>query len=148
MTPRQFYNAYSIFAKESQAQTGVPYLFTLAQAALESAYGSRTAGPNNFFGIKDTDGVNGNETLVLTTEYNRRTGLWTKIKQYFRKYKTPADSFTDHGKFLRNNKRYAKAFRFQNDPYSFAWEVAQAGYATDPKYYQKIVGVMKRLQSM
>lgn len=144
MTPREFYNRYSIFAKESEAKTKVPHLFTLAQAALESGWGEKTAGANNFFGIKDTDGINGNETLVMTTEYNKKTG-WQKIKQYFRKYKTAEESFTDHGLFLVKNKRYAGAFHF-SDPFTFARKVAEAGYATDPHYYEKIASVIKMLQ--
>jgi flagellum-specific peptidoglycan hydrolase FlgJ len=143
MTPREYYNTYIVFAKESERKTKVPALFTLAQAALESGWGAKVKG-NNFFGIKDTDGVNGNEVEFLTTEYNKRTGVWIKIKQYFRKYKTAADCFTDHGAFLVNNKRYAKAFYFR-DPVLFAREVAKAGYATDPNYYDKIVAIIKTL---
>ncbi len=145
MTPKQFFSTYYHFAKESELKTGVPALFTLAQAALESGFGKHVKG-NNFFGIKDTDGVNGNEIEFLTTEYNRRTGKWIKIKQYFRRYQTPAASFTDQGNFLRKYKRYAGAFRF-TDPYLFAREVAKAGYATDPRYYQKLASIIKLLQS-
>ena len=28
-----------------------------------------------FFGVKDTDGINGNEQLITTTEYSRRNDL-------------------------------------------------------------------------
>lgn len=145
MTPTQFYNTYIPFAKESEIKTKVPALFTLAQAALESGWGAKVKG-NNFFGIKDSDGINGNEIEFLTTEYNKKTGLWVKIKQYFRKYDRPADSFIDHGNFLKKNKRYAKAFYFTNDPYLFAREVAKAGYATDPHYFEKIASIIGLLE--
>lgn len=142
MTPKEFYRTYSRFAKESELKTKVPYLFTLAQAALESGWGGKVKG-NNFFGIKDTDGINGNEQEFLTTEFNK--GKWIKIKQWFRKYKTPEESFTDQGKFLRTNKRYRNAFSF-TDPFLFSREVAKAGYATDPKYYEKIATILRILQ--
>lgn len=141
---KDFVRAYGYYADISQVNTGVPALFTLAQGALESGWGKNVKG-NNFFGVKDTDGINGNEILILTTEYNQKTG-WRKVKAWFRKYNTPADSFTDHGKFLRKNPRYREAFNFTNDPVRFAHEVAAAGYATDPKYDQKIQTIMKMIK--
>jgi flagellar protein FlgJ len=82
---------------------------------------------NMIFGIKDTDGVNGNEQLITTTEYTRsarnpmpvpisstpvvRRGIKMfkhKGKDYFRKYATPEDSFNDHAQFFFKNKRYSK----------------------------------------
>lgn len=144
MTPKQFHQTYHPFALQSEQTTNVPALFTLAQAALESGWGATVKG-NNMFGIKDTDGINGNEIEFLTTEYNKRTGIWIKIKQYFRKYKTPAESFIDHGNFLKRNPRYRQAFMFK-DPQSFARIVAAAGYATDPNYYQKIRAVIGTIE--
>lgn len=143
MTPKEFYNKYIVFALMSEKVTKVPALFSLAQSALETGWGGAVKG-NNMFGIKDTDGVNGNEIEFLTTEYNSRTGIWIKIKQYFRKYKDPSESFIDHGDFLVKNKRYSRAFQYI-DPTKFAFEVSKAGYATDPLYYQKINSIIKLL---
>ena len=68
MTPENFVKIYLPEAKKVEKKTGFHYLIPLTQGALESGWGKKAVG-NNFFGIKDTDGVNGNEQLITTTEY-------------------------------------------------------------------------------
>lgn len=152
MTPKDFVKAYLGYAQEAENKTGISAIAILAQAALESGYGKAAPG-NMFFGIKDTDGVNGNEQLLTTTEYSRSANLKFPVivsitpvikngqkyfkyivKDYFRKYDTPADCFTDHCKFFFTNPRYAKALTVKGDPYKFVEEIAAAGYATAPDY--------------
>jgi flagellar protein FlgJ len=64
--------------------------------------------------------------------------------QAFRAYKTIAESFVDHGLFLVENGRYAAAMAVKNDPRQFARAVNRAGYATDPAYASKLIGLMDR----
>jgi flagellar protein FlgJ len=118
-----------------------------------------------FFGVKDTDGINGNEQLLQTTEYSRRADLkfpeiisitpvirngekYFKyvVKDYFRKYNTPEECFTDHTKFFFENKRYKKALEVKNDPYKFIEEIAKAGYATAPNYAEMLTKVAKMIE--
>ena len=68
------------------------------------------------------------------------------VKDWFRKYDTPEECFTDHAQFFFKNKRYAKALLVRSDPYKFAEEVAQAGYATAPNYASKLKGVIKTIE--
>jgi flagellar protein FlgJ len=156
MKPQDFVKAYYPDALKTQIETGIDARATLSQAALESAWGDAAPG-NMFFGVKDSDGVNGNEQLLITTEYSRRADMkfpvilsitpvirngqkWFKyrIKDYFRKYNTPADCFTDHAKFFLRNPRYGAALAVKQDPYKFVEKVAKAGYATDPDYANKL----------
>src|ERR1035437_160221 len=74
MKPQEFVDAYLPFAKQTEAKVGISAIAILAQAALESGWGAHAPG-NMFFGVKDTDGVNGNEQLLTTTEYSRRSNL-------------------------------------------------------------------------
>jgi len=75
---------------------------------------------NNFFGIKDTDGVNGNEQLITTKEYLStdkvkfpvilkivKAGNKFKytVKDYFRKYPSAEVAFTDHVNLFLKNPR-------------------------------------------
>lgn len=141
MDVKTFVNTFAPYAVASEKKTGVPAVFSLAQSALETGWGGRVAG-NNMFGIKDTqEGVPG--VYVWTTEYNRTTGLWQRIKQLFRKYASPEESFTDHGNFLKNNPRYRAAFNVSRYPDLFAQLVAKAGYATDPDYAEKIIAIIR-----
>lgn len=166
MTKKEFIKAYYPFAKQTQDKTGIHALVILAQAAVESGWGKVAPG-NMFFGVKDTDGINGNEQLLTTTEYSRsatekfpriisvkpviRNGSkWFKytIKDYFRKYTTPEESFTDHAQFFLKNKRYAKALAVKEDPYRFIDEIAKAGYATAPNYATLLKKIAKDLEKL
>jgi len=162
MTPKEFIKAYKPFALQLQKDSGIDWRFTLAQAALESGWGKSAVG-NNFFGVKDTDGVNGNEQLITTTEFLRTdkakfptviskvfnpvTKLWKYIvKDYFRKYKIPYDSFKDHSDFFFKNGRYKEALKVKADPRAFAEGVAKAGYATDPNYAKTLCAVISTIE--
>lgn len=156
LTPQQFTERYYFYAKQAELDEGVPALVVLGQSAFESSWGDKVKG-NNFFGIKDTDGVNGNEQLITTTEYHKddkvkypvilsikkiKDRLFKYlIKDHFRKYDSPYESFVDYAKFLKRNPRYKIAFTHK-DPFLFAEEVVKAGYATDPNYLPTLKKVM------
>lgn len=164
MKPSEFVKAYLPYAKETERKTGISAKAILAQAALESGWGKAAPG-NMFFGVKDTDGINGNEQLLTTTEYSRRQDLkfpviisvmpvirngqkWFKyvVKDYFRKYPTPEECFTDHANFFFKNKRYSQALAVKHDPYKFAEAIAAAGYATDPNYAKTLKQIISMIE--
>ena len=118
MKPKEFKEKYAPYALETERKTGINHIAILAQAAVESAWGSVAPG-NMFFGVKDTDGINGNEQLLTTTEYhadakrkypqllgitavvlNGKRLFKYKVKDWFRKYKTPEECFTAHADFF------------------------------------------------
>ena len=166
MSPKEFIKQYKPFALESKKKTGISHLFTLAQAALESGWGERGVG-NNFFGIKVSKNLvsstpNEKKQLLRTTEVlssanavfpkifsikKRTDGKYTYIVlDWFRKYDTPEECFTDHAEFFFKNKRYAKALLVKADPYKFAEEVAKAGYATAPNYADSLKKLIKKIE--
>ena len=117
---------------------GIPASITLAQGILESGSGrgrlARDA--NNHFGIKCHD--------------------WTGQRVYhdddraqecFRKYNDPNQSYRDHSLFLAKRKRYANLFKYKPTDYK-AWArgLKKAGYATDPKYPQKLISLIERYE--
>jgi flagellar protein FlgJ len=164
LTPQQFAIRFGAFARETEEKTGISALAILAQAALESGWGQFAPG-NMFFGVKDSDGVNGNEQLLTTTEYSKRYDLkfpviisiepvirngekyfQYRVKDYFRRYNTPEESFTDHANLFVRVKRYSKAMKVKNDAFMFIEEIAAAGYATDPNYAAKLKQIAKLIQ--
>lgn len=165
MLPKEFTKLYLPFAKNSEYKTGINALFTLGQAALESGWGEHAPG-NMFFGVKDTDGINGNEQLITTTEYSKRSDLQFEkllhmepctmngekffkytIQSYFRKYNSPEESFVDHANFFIKNSRYAPAMVFKSDPYKFADEISKAGYATGPTYAGTLKSIIHTIEN-
>lgn len=163
MTPKEFIKQYKPFALESEKKTGISHLFTLAQAALESGWGERTFG-NMLFGIKARPETPADKKQLLrTTEVlssanavfpkifsikKRADGKYTySVLDWFRKYETQEECFTDHAQFFFINKRYAKALLVKSDPYKFAEEVAKAGYATAPNYADSLKKLIKTIES-
>lgn len=134
---QQYVNNYSGIAQKNMKEHGIPASITLAQGILESGagYGDLSVSANNHFGIKcHTD--------------------WTGDKVYhdddaeqecFRKYEHAEQSFEDHSKFLTTRSRYAGLFKLENDDYK-AWAkgLKAAGYATDPKYPDKLISLIER----
>lgn len=163
MKPSEFVDKYLEYAQDTEAYTGISAVFTLAQAALESGWAKSVVG-NNFFGIKANIATPMNKKqLVKTREVlktntahfpeiisirQRADGKYDYIvKDWFRKYDTPEDSFTDHAQFFLDNKRYAKALEVRDNPYKFAEEVAKAGYASDPNYATVLKSVIKTIEN-
>ena len=64
--------------------------------------------------------------------------------QAFRAYDTIAESFVDHGQFFLENPRYASAMAVKDDARQFAVQINRDGYATDPAYASKLIGLMDR----
>ncbi|GIE31581.1 hypothetical protein Ait01nite_046260 [Actinoplanes italicus] len=149
LTPEQFIAAASSGAQQGWKQYGVPASVTIAQAILESGWGrsSLSATDRNYFGIKCQNGYHGPHAsgchVYSTTECDK-AGKCFETSDAFRTYASMARSFRDHGHFLRNNKRYAPAFTHTKDANKFIWTVWKAGYATDPKYYTKVTGIMTK----
>ena len=162
MTPKEFIKQYKPFALETERKTGISHLFTLAQAALESGWGERTFG-NMLFGIKARPETPADKKQLLrTTEVlssanavfpkifsikKRADSKYTySVLDWFRKYETQEECFTDHAQFFFINKRYAKALLVRSDPYKFAEEVAKAGYATAPNYADSLKKLIKTIE--
>ena len=55
-----------------------------------------------------------------------------------------AESFVDHGLFFRGERTLRGGHGGADDPRQFAREINRAGYATDPAYASKLIGLMDR----
>ncbi|WP_030443013.1 sporangiospore maturation cell wall hydrolase GsmA [Actinoplanes subtropicus] len=146
-TPDQFLKAAVPGAQRGWREYGVPASVTIAQAILESGWGrsSLSVTDSNYFGIKCQNGRYGDLAQgchVYNTSECDKTGKCFATTASFRIYATMANSFRDHGNFLRVNSRYKPAFGYTRDANKFIWQVWKAGYATDPNYYTKITTLM------
>jgi len=125
--------------------TGIPARFLLGHAALESGWGKseiRTADgspSHNLFGIKATGSWKGATVNVTTTEYV--DGAPRKTVQKFRAYASYVEGFQDYARLLQTSPRYAAVLK-QSDSAGFAQSLQSAGYATDPRYAQKLTQIL------
>ena len=145
MIPQEFFKKYATYAESAQVAFGVPASITLAQGALESAWGESglTKNANNFFGIKDfpNDEWHAEQYVAYTQEYAQ--GGYYSLQQPFRKYKDAQQSFNDHAYFLQKNSRYHKLFSLKVTDYiGWAKGLQSAGYATDPTYSSKLINLV------
>jgi flagellar protein FlgJ len=140
---RQFIEASAAPAQESQRRTHVPASVIIAQAIHESYWGTSNLArnANNFFGIKARNGE-GSAGVYWMDAWEVINGENVVVPEPFRAYTTPDDSFVDHGLFFIRNSRYHPAFAYTDDPRGFARAIAEAGYATDPGYAPKLIGIM------
>jgi hypothetical protein len=133
-------------AQRSFKSTGVPASVTVAQAILESDWGrSRlTRQGNNLFGIKALGKVSGPAGVVTLATWEHIGDSDVVVQAPFKAYYTLEQSIDDHGRFFRNNRRYAYALSAAGDARAFAQAIQDAGYATDPSYASKLIRLMDR----
>jgi peptidoglycan hydrolase FlgJ len=133
-------------------ETGLPAHQMIGQAALESGWGRREIkmadGSNsyNLFGIKAGANWKGKVAEVKTTEY--QNGVASKPVEKFRAYDSYADSFRDYARLLSENPRYATVLEQGESVQGFARALQSSGYATDPKYAEKLVQVIGRVNTL
>ncbi|OME78624.1 hypothetical protein BK120_23075 [Paenibacillus sp. FSL A5-0031] len=133
-----FFLKWAQYAMDSEVRTGIKASVTLAQMALESAWG-RVDICNNVFGIKADRRWTGPSCSANTSEQSGGASYHTTAK--FRSYSSYAESFDDHANFLIVNQRYTTA-RSKSNPFEWANELQKAGYATDWQYANKLKSIM------
>lgn len=138
LTPEEYIDLWRPVAMEKMREHGIPASITLAQGLLESRNGNSELArkANNHFGIKCTADWNGGKAYH---DDDRRN-------ECFRKYEDASQSFEDHSKFLQR-PRYADLFALRSTDYKgWAHGLKRAGYATDPRYPQKLIDLIERYE--
>jgi flagellum-specific peptidoglycan hydrolase FlgJ len=134
---QDYIQRFQKIAREDMSVYGIPASITLGQGILESGAGT---GPlsmqaNNHFGIKCHLEWNGPSIKHDDDE----------AQECFRKYDNADDSYRDHSMFLTSRSRYSKLFKLNITDYkSWARGLKSAGYATDPKYPDKLISLIER----
>ena len=126
-------------AQNNMKAHGIPASITLAQGILESGAGKGklALSANNHFGIKCHKEWNG-ESVKHDDD---------AAQECFRKYQHPSESYRDHSLFLTSRPRYSNLFKLDKGDYeSWAKGLKSAGYATDVKYPDKLIGLIERFE--
>ena len=158
MTPQEF---VKWLLPSARRQIDLTPEFLIAQAALESGWGSHTIGRFNLFGITRGSGYDGPVVLVTTTEYHSSpsvsyqkpekvlqvTALMGghyryRVKRLFRDYGSLDECLTDHKQVLMQPCfRHAWPYRHSAEDFVEQLQCGARKYATDPNY----VNVMNRM---
>jgi len=150
--PKDFVTALTADAKRVEEKLNVPFEVVIAQAALETGWGQKIIktengqSSNNLFNIKADKRWNGDKTNKETLEFEQ--GAMVKKREPFRVYESIGDSVNDYINFLSNSERYKNALDKAGDVEHFLHNLQSAGYATDPKYAEKIKGTLRTVTSL
>ena len=131
-----YIKTYSDFAVQQMKKYKIPASIILSQALLESGAGASTLAlkSNNHFGIKCHQDWRGKKVYHDDDEKG----------ECFRKYKNPIESYKDHSEFLTTRGRYSFLFKYSIKDYvKWAKGLSKAGYATDPKYPEKLIKIIE-----
>ncbi|USS87098.1 glycoside hydrolase family 73 protein [Fructilactobacillus cliffordii] len=143
LTPsqRDFINQVRPGAIMAWKQYGVLPSVAIAQAIIESGWGSSSlaAQNHNLFGIKGA--WNGQSVFLPTQEFSG--GGYVTITDAFRSYPDWSTSIQDYGNFLHSNSRYSNLIGVR-DYVSVANALHEDGYATAPDYAQTIISCIQR----
>lgn len=126
---------YRDLAIQQQREHRIPASITMAQGILESAAGKSELAvkANNHFGVKCTSDWPGR-----TFTHDDETA-----NECFRRYASVEDSYEDHSLFLKR-KRYESLFSLPIGDYkNWAYGLKACGYATDPKYPEKLIRLIE-----
>ena len=132
-------------ARVAARRLGISPNLLVAQAALETGWGKHMMkfddgrSSFNLFGIKAGPQWQGNTLNKKSLEY--RDGLLIEEVSRFRTYVSPAQSLDDYVDFIQSSPRYHPALQ-SGDDRSYVHELQAAGYATDPAYADKVIGIL------
>ena len=132
---QSYINQYKDCAIEQMLKWKIPASITLAQGLLESGAGESSLARrgNNHFGIK-CHGWTG-KTIYQDDD---------KRNECFRSYNSAFESFEDHSRFLASGQRYRKLFDLKITDYKgWARGLKAAGYATNPKYADRLIDLIQ-----
>ncbi|NBC22063.1 MAG: flagellar assembly peptidoglycan hydrolase FlgJ [Gammaproteobacteria bacterium] len=130
---------------------GLSATAVLAQSALETGWGQKIIhGPDgrsshNLFGIKAGRGWDGERVTVNTMEVV--DGLPRMERAEFRSYPDVRTAIEDYVRLLESDDRYREVLNAE-DHVGFTEALQRSGYATDPRYAQKIRAVLGSLNGL
>ncbi len=140
-SPSQQQSYVDRFAEVAQVEMrkyGIPASIKLGQALLETNAGASSLATrnNNHFGIK---------CFSKKCQKGHCSNFSDDThKDFFRNYDSAWESFRSHSQLLQG-ERYAHLFKLGNDYRAWARGLEKAGYATDNRYAEKLIGIIEAL---
>ena len=130
------------YATEDMKQSEILASLTIAQAILESGWGTSALAvkASALFGIKADFRWSGRVYSTATKECYDSVNF-TTVDALFRAYDSWEHSISDHSAFLLGSSRYAKVVG-ELDYETACAAIHTAGYATDPDYAKKLVSII------
>lgn len=157
MTQREFIDKVASCAVKDMEAGGILASVTIAQAILESGYGTSelAVNANNLFGMKCS--LSGNtwkscwdfkSKYTKTTKEQKKDGTVYEVVADFRKYDGIEESVCDHSLYLlgamKDKELRYKGLAGEKDPRKAIQIIKDGGYATDIKYVDKVMSIIEK----
>ena len=145
-SPGEFIDQMWSYAKTAAKEIGLNPTVMIAQSALETGWGKHIIKDKNgessfnLFNVKAHRNWSGEKAAQSTIEFE--AGVAVRKTEPFRVYNNFTESFSDFVNFLKSNQRYQDALNNTGDSEQFLQDLQKAGYATDPNYANKIIGIL------
>ena len=123
-------------------KNNLPCSVCIAQAILESGWGKHCIGNYNYWGRKY--GGWGKSATKVTKEHIK--GKWVTITAKFQSYDSLEQAVNDWCRLIKETPRYRSVIKTWHAPWilsDFVKALAKV-YATDPKYADKVMSVIKK----
>lgn len=144
MEQKKFVETIGKMAREDMGKSRILASVTIAQAILESGWGTSELciNANAIFGIK-ADARWGGKVYSKETKECYDGVNYTTITALFRAYESWEESVLDHSAFLAESQRYTAVIG-ETDYKAACRALKAAGYATDPSYPQKLISLIEQ----
>lgn len=139
MNKKEFIEILFKGAKEGYEKYNILPSLAISQGILESNWGKKHIA-NNLFGIKAGSNWDGKVAVRKTKEWDGNKYVTKEEK--FRAYDSFEDSIKDYTELIGKAKRYEKV-RKAKDYKEACRFIYECGYATDPKYPQKLIKIIE-----
>lgn len=145
-SPEDFVSQIWDYAKKAASKIGLNPAVMVAQSALETGWGKHIIKDKNgessfnLFNVKAHRDWDGEKAAQSTLEFEN--GVAVRKVEPFRVYSGFTEAFDDFVGFLKSNNRYESALEKTNNSEQFLQSLQKAGYATDPNYADKIMGIL------
>ena len=145
LTPYEFFEKIKIDAQNLSKIYNIPVALIMAQSALESSYGNSTLTTkgNNLFGMKQFNLNSKDYVLMNTIEYEN--GVAKTVIARFKSYSSWFDSLNDYCSLIVKGVTWDKNKYngvIDKDSLKAAEIMGKSGYATDPKYGDKLKNII------
>jgi flagellum-specific peptidoglycan hydrolase FlgJ len=140
MNKQEFLRVAAEAATATSMASGMPAGITVAQAALESAWGKSRLSREafNYFGIK----AHGKHAVIEMTTTEVRDGVAEKLSATFARYGSMSECFADRDRLIRTSAIYCAACASSPDPERFIRELGKH-WATNPNYADKVLEIYR-----
>jgi len=149
MDNTRFANKLFEIATEVAKTRKVNPVIMAAQGVLESGYGRSllSTKANNLFGIKAGSSWKGPVYVIKTREFSADKGWYVTLAS-FRLYADWAECFKDYAGIIERLSWYKDAAANCADPIKYLDGILptarEPGWATDPRYREKIIAIAKK----